>query len=254
MPEPLEVTHDAALGGRLRLTQPKRGHRFGHDAILLAAAVPAKPGDRVVDLGAGVGAAGLAVAARMPDIDLTLVEIEPALAALAAKNIEANGFSARARAVTLDACAGEAEFAAAGLSAGGFDHVLMNLPFNDESLQRSPDALRRRAHASEAGTFPLWTLSAARLLRAGGTLTLIWRAGDPETIVTALDGFGAIAILPVHSIEGEDPIRVIVRAAKGGTRTISNLPGFVLNDGARSETPAARAVLRDGGPLPFGDQ
>ena len=75
---------------RLRLRQPRRGHRVGHDAILLAAACPARAGERVVDLGAGVGAAGLALAARVPDTTVTLVEIDPELAALAAANAERN--------------------------------------------------------------------------------------------------------------------------------------------------------------------
>ena len=60
-----EFTEDAFLGGQLRLRQPKSGHRAGHDAMLLAAATAARPGDRVVDFGAGVGAAGLAVASRV---------------------------------------------------------------------------------------------------------------------------------------------------------------------------------------------
>ena len=78
-PKP-ETTDDAVLGGRLRLKQKKRGHRVGHDAILLAAATSAKAGDRVVDFGAGVGAAGLALAVRVPEVDVTLVEIDPELA------------------------------------------------------------------------------------------------------------------------------------------------------------------------------
>jgi tRNA1(Val) A37 N6-methylase TrmN6 len=66
----LELTEDAFLGGQLRVRQLKSGHRAGHDAVLLAAATPARPGDRVADLGAGVGVAGLAVARRVAGIDL----------------------------------------------------------------------------------------------------------------------------------------------------------------------------------------
>ena len=77
-----DVSEDAVLGGRLVLRQPLRGHRFGHDAILLAAAVAARAGERAVELGAGVGAAGLALARRVDGLDVTLVEIDPALAAL----------------------------------------------------------------------------------------------------------------------------------------------------------------------------
>ncbi len=73
-----EFTEDGFLGGQLRLRQPKSGHRAGHDAVLLAAATPARSGDRVADFGAGVGAAGLSVARRVAGIKLLLVEIAPA--------------------------------------------------------------------------------------------------------------------------------------------------------------------------------
>src|ERR1700690_1700133 len=86
MTEAGRFTEDAFLGGKLRLRQPKTGHRAGHDAMLLAAATPACPGDRVVDLGAGVGAAGLAVAKRVAGIELVLVEIDNGLAELARAN------------------------------------------------------------------------------------------------------------------------------------------------------------------------
>ena len=89
-----EFTEDAFLGGQLRLRQPKSGHRAGHDAMLLAAATPARSGDRVVDFGAGVGAAGLAVARRVAGIELVLVEIDQGLADLARGNAAANAIAA----------------------------------------------------------------------------------------------------------------------------------------------------------------
>src|SRR5438132_9286431 len=85
-----ETTEDAFLGGQLRLRQPKAGHRAGHDAMLLAAATAARPGGRVADFGAGVGAAGLAVAKRVPSVRIVLIEIDEALAALARQNATSN--------------------------------------------------------------------------------------------------------------------------------------------------------------------
>src|SRR6267143_57506 len=87
-------TEDAFLGGQLRLRQPKSGHRAGHDAMLLAAATSARSGDRVVDFGAGVGAAGLAVAKRVAGIELVLVEIDETLAGLARDNAASNAIAA----------------------------------------------------------------------------------------------------------------------------------------------------------------
>src|SRR6202167_6313893 len=124
-----EFTEDAFLGGQLRLRQPRSGHRAGHDAMLLAAATPARSGDRVVDFGAGVGAAGLAVAKRVAGVKLVLVEIDAALAALARGNADANAIAAEV--VVLDVTSAADAFAAAGLVPDSVDVVLMNPPFND---------------------------------------------------------------------------------------------------------------------------
>src|SRR5581483_1505034 len=123
-----QFTEDAFLGGRLRLRQPRSGHRSGHDAILLAAATTARAGDRVVEFGAGVGAAGLALAKRVDGIDLVLVEIDPQLARLACDNASANAIVADV--VVLDVTSTAEVFAAAGLKADSADAVLMNPPFN----------------------------------------------------------------------------------------------------------------------------
>ena len=111
-PDPGRFTEDAFLGGQLRLRQPKSGHRAGHDAMLLAAATLARSGDRVVDFGAGVGAAGLAVARRVAGIELVLVEIDPVLAALARGNAASNAIAADV--VVLDVASAAEAFAAAG--------------------------------------------------------------------------------------------------------------------------------------------
>ena len=105
-------TEDAILGGALTLRQPKRGHRVGHDAVLLAAATPARSGEHAVEFGAGVGAAGLALARRVAGLHVTLLDIDSELVALAAHNIESNRLSARVRAITLDVSAPPRAFTA----------------------------------------------------------------------------------------------------------------------------------------------
>ena len=240
------LSEDAVLGGRLRLRQPKRGHRVGHDAILLAAACPARAGERVVDLGAGVGAAGLAVAARVAGVTVTLVEIDPGLAALAASNGKANGLAERVSAVVLDVVAPARAFAAAGLAAETVAHVLMNPPFNDPARQRaSPDRQRRLAHAAPRAVLAAWIKTAARLLRPRGTLTLIWRADGLADVLAALDpAFGAVAVLPVHPKPAAPAIRVLIRGTKASRAPLALHPALVLADRAGRPTPEAEAVLR----------
>jgi tRNA1(Val) A37 N6-methylase TrmN6 len=250
--EAATITQDAVLGGRLRLRQPKRGHRVGHDAILLAAATGARSGDHVVDLGAGVGGAGLALAARVPGLHLTLVEIDAVLCGLAVENIALNGFAERARAVVGNA-EDVAGLAAAGLAPGSIDRILMNPPFNSAARhQGSPDRRRHSAHVAERGLLARWVAAAHALLKPAGTLTLIWRADGLPEVRDALAGiFGGIGVLPVLPREGAEAIRVLVRAAKGGQGAEVAYPALALNDGQNKPSAAAEAVLRSGQALPL---
>ena len=249
------ITEDAVLGGRLRLRQPRRGHRVGHDAILLAASCPARAGDDVVDLGAGVGAAGLALAARVEGTSVALVEIDPDLAALAAENAARNGLGARVRTVQLDVAAPARAFAARGFGAQCCARVLMNPPFNDAARHRlSPDARRRRAHAAAPSTLAAWIRTAARLLRPRGTLSLIWRADGLEQALCALaPAFGAVTLLPLHPKPGAPAIRILLCATKASRAPLAILPGLLLNDRAGRPTAEAEAVLRGGRALALGD-
>jgi tRNA1(Val) A37 N6-methylase TrmN6 len=247
------TSEDAVLGGRLVLRQPLCGHRVGHDAILLAAATAARPGEHAVDLGAGVGAAGLALARRIEGIKVTLVEIDPALAALSRGNAERNGLAASVRSVCLDVAAPAAAFAAAGLAAGSADRVLMNPPFNPLA-NPSPEANRRRAHAAAQDTLRQWLRTASRLLRPAGALTLIWRADGVTEVLTALaSGFGAVSLLPVYGKPDAPAIRVVVHAVKASRAPLKLLPGLLLADARGKPTDAAEAVLRGGAPLHLGE-
>jgi tRNA1(Val) A37 N6-methylase TrmN6 len=247
------TTDDAVLGGRLRLIQPRRGHRVGHDAILLAAATAARPGGHAVDLGAGVGAAGLALAVRVPDLSVTLVEIDGALVALSEQNIFRNALAGRVRAVTLDVTAPARELAAAGLGACSAAAVLMNPPFNDPERQNaSPDPGRRLAHVAARSGLARWVGTAARLLEPGGVVTLIWRAAGLADALDALaKAFGAVVVLPVHPRPHAPAVRILLRAVKASRAPLTLLAGFTLADENGRPTPEAEEILRHGALLPL---
>lgn len=250
----LETSEDAVLGGRLILRQPLTGHRVGHDAILLAAATCAHAGEHAVELGAGVGAAGLALARRVAGLTVTLVEIDDELAALARENAERNSLDDRVRAVCLDVGAPAVAFAAAGLAAEAAGCVLMNPPFNAVD-NPSPEPGRRMAYAASAGTLRQWVRTAARLLGPDGTLTLIWRADGLGEVLEALaSGFGAASILPIHGKPDTAAIRVLVRAIKGSRAPLKLLPGLLLADAQGKPTAEAEAILRGGAALPLGGE
>ncbi|QWG12141.1 methyltransferase [Bradyrhizobium sediminis] len=246
-----EFTEDAFLGGQLRLRQPRSGHRAGHDALLLAAATPAGPGERVVEFGAGVGAAGLAVARRVTGIDLVLVEIDAALAGLARGNAASNAIAAEA--IVLDVAAAADAFAAAGLTPDSADVVLMNPPFNDAARHRaSPDQARASAHVATASTLESWVHAARRILKSGGVLTLIWRADGIAEVLAALDrGFGSLAVLPVHGDPKAPAIRVLIRSIKGGRAPTQIHPALMLNDESGVPNKQVQEILAGKGVLPL---
>jgi tRNA1(Val) A37 N6-methylase TrmN6 len=244
----LETSENAVLGGRLRLRQPLTGHRVGHDAILLAAVTGGHAGEHVIDLGAGVGAAGLALAVRVAGLKVTLVEIDPALCALAEGNARLNNLADQVSVLAADSEDADA-LAAAGI--GGADRVLMNPPFHDATRQNlSPDPRRRLAHAAAPGLLRRWVASAARLLKPQGVLTLIWRADALAEVQSELTAeFSSIAVLPVYPRPDAPAIRVLVRAVKSGGGAPETFPGLILNDQHGKPTAAAETVLRGGGAL-----
>ena len=246
-----EITEDGFLGGQLRLRQPRSGHRAGHDAILLAAATPARSGDRVVDLGSGVGAAGLAVARRVKGIDLVLVEIDPALAELARNNASANAITADV--IVLDVEAGASAFDDFGLTPDSADVVLMNPPFNDPSRHRaSPDGVRQRAHVATATTLASWVHVARRILKSNGQLAMIWRADGIAEVLAALDrGFGSLEILPVHGEAASPAIRILVRATKGGRAPTRLHAALLLKEESGVPNKWVQEILAGKGELPL---
>lgn len=239
-------TLDAVLGGRLALAQPRSGHRVGHDAILLAAAAPADA-RTLVDLGAGVGAAGLAFLTRHKAAHGLLVEIDPDLCALAAANAARNALSGRCRVVEADVTRLARPSGPPEVAAGAADLVLMNPPFNDaHAHQASPDGARARAHAADTDLLEAWVKSAYRCLTASGRLCLIHRPEAVAAILAVLQGrFGAVELIPIHPAPTAPAVRLVVRAVKGRRTAPALLPGLVLTAADGTPSPAAQAILRD---------
>ncbi|MCV9939664.1 methyltransferase [Boseaceae bacterium BT-24-1] len=225
-----EIAEDRLLGGRLRLLQPVKGHRAGSDAVLLAAAVPELGEGPLADFGAGVGTVGLAVALQQPGLSVVLVERDPELAALAARNAELNGLAGRVH--TMVGVIGErnADLARDGLTAASMAWVAMNPPFFESGeVRESPIANRRAAHVA-GQSLEDWLKEARRVLKPGGGVSLIHRAEALGTILTGLGtGFGAIEIRPIHGQAERPAIRVIVSARLGSKKPAALLPALVLN-------------------------
>jgi len=255
-PNGIATTLDAFLGGRLVLLQPESGYRAGLDAVLLAATVPApavkgEPA-AIADLGAGVGAVGLAAVTRLPGLRAVMVERESALAALARENIIRNGLDDRASVIVADLEAPARELETVGFAADRFDYVVANPPFQIEGDGHPPpDPLKARAHVMPTGGVERWVRTMARLTRPGGTATMIHRADALPGLLAAFAGrFGALSILPIHPRAGEPAGRVIIAGRKGSRAPLSLLPGLVVHAAqGHGFSPMLEAILRHGAGL-----
>jgi tRNA1(Val) A37 N6-methylase TrmN6 len=239
------TTHDAFLGGRLRLRQPAAGHRAGTDAVLLAAAVPADATGLAIDVGAGIGAAGLTAALATPKLRLTLIEREPHLAALARANVKSNHVEDRAFVAEADLLSRES-CEAAGLEREAADLVLTNPPFLSAATARiSPNRDKASAHVIGAGGLDAWVRACLALLRPGGTFLIIHRADALADILHALSPrAGAHIILPIQARADRPATRILMRALKGRRTPLVLAPPLVLHNSDGTFTIFAEALHR----------
>ncbi|MFB9950405.1 tRNA1(Val) (adenine(37)-N6)-methyltransferase [Rhizobium puerariae] len=236
-------TIDAFHRGNFHVMQPKGGgHRSGVDAMLLAALVADDGPVRVADLGAGAGAAGLAVAARLGDATVALVERSPLMADYARRTLalsENAALAGRVDVLEADVTLTGRPRLAAGLEDEAYDHVIMNPPFNDASDRRTPDALKAEAHAMTEGLFEAWIRTAGAIMKPGGQLSLIARPQSIAEIIAACGKrFGGLEITAVHPRPDESATRILVTAVKGSrARLTFRAPLFVHGAEGHAFTP-----------------
>lgn len=246
---PADLTTDAFLGGRLTIRQPRAGYRAGVDPVLLAAAVPARAGEAVLELGCGAGAAALCLGRRVPGAGLVGLEVQADYAALARENAAANG-------IGLEVVEGDLARMPASLGARSFDHVMANPPyFRREAGTRAGDAGREIA-MGEGTPLAQWIEAGMRRLRPGGRFTLIQRAERLPDLIAAFAGRKvSLTVLPLAPREGREATLVILAAVKGGRAPFRLLAPLILHDGPAhlrdGEDYAApvRAILREGAAL-----
>lgn len=249
MPEflPEDLTRDAFLGGKLHLWQPRKGYRAGVDPVLLAATVPAQSGQRVLELGCGVGAASLCLGARVPGLTLTGVEVQPAYAALARMNEPAF------EVVEADLAQMPLE-----LRQRQFDHVLANPPYFDRDASIASRDSARETALGEQTPLAKWVEIAAKRLAPKGQAHFIHRAERLPDLIRALPhDMGSIEVLPIAPRVGRAAELVILRARKSGRGAFRLAAPLIMHAGdthlrdGDSYVPQIRAVLRDGAALPF---
>ncbi len=232
---------NSLLGGRVSLLQPADGYRAGMDAALLAAAVPAKSGDRVLEAGCGVGGVLTQIAARRPGVSLTGVERDPIAAGLAGQNAALNDLTGRMEAINADIGKGFAV-----LDQPRFDWAISNPPFfDDETALRAPAPAKRGAWIADDG-LAFWIRFLVDGVKDGGRIVIIHRADRLADLLALLGGkCGSIAVRPIQPYADQAAKRVLVHAIRSGKAPLRLLPALVLHDRSGAKhAPEAEAILR----------
>lgn len=245
---PPSLTEDAFLGGKLRVLQPEKGYRAGIDAVFLAAAVPAQPGEVVFEAGTGVGVASLCLLSRVPAVEVTGMEITARYAMMCEENAKRNGYGQQLRVLHGDVKDALRKDLSSMPQHGSFAHAFANPPYFEEGkVTPSPSLLKAAAHAFAPDDLELWIKVMTVMVGLRGTVTVIHR---PETLGKILasmeDKFGDIRVAPLYAREGTAASRVVVQGVRGSKAPMQLLPGLALHGADSSFTPDAEAVLRDG--------
>ncbi|MBV9522273.1 MAG: methyltransferase [Alphaproteobacteria bacterium] len=240
------MTEDPFFGGRIILRQPASGYRAAIDPVFLAAGVPAGAQDHILDMGCGVGAAALCLAARVPGCRIAGFEVQRDLVRLAGDNIQLNHISAR-----ISVMQGDLLKLPPRLAPGSFDHVMANPPFLEAGAATAPaDHGTAMARLEGAADLAAWVRAGLLMVRAKGSLTFIHRADRLEALLALLAGkAGEITVFPLWPGAGKPAKRVVLRARKAVATPTRLLPGMTLHLPDGRFTPAAEAVLRDAAPL-----
>lgn len=242
MAVPAALSEGTLLGGRVKLRQPVEGYRVAIDPVFLAAAVPATSGERILDIGCGVGAASLCLSVRVPECRVTGIERNRELVRLAVDNAALNGMSGR-----FDAMTGDLLHPPPRLEAG-FDHVMANPPHLAEGTATPPPHPgRAAAHVEGMADLAAWIRFALMMVRNKGAITLVHRADRLEALLSELNGrAGEIVVFPLWPGGDKPAKRVLIRARKGVAAPTRLAYGLVLHEADGRYTAGADAVLRDG--------
>jgi len=249
-----DITKDAFLGGKVYALQPKRGFRSGIDAVLLAASVPAKSGETVLEIGCGVGVASLCLAARVTGLGITGIELQSEYAALATQNAVANN-------ADMTICCADLRSLPVDLRQKQFNHVIMNPPYYDRTQgYAAKDAGRDIALA---GDTPLsdWIDTGIKRLAPKGTFTIIQHMTRLPEVLAAITGrLGSIQLRPIAAHSTAAPGLFLLQAKHSGRSPFEMmlpliLHGALVNKGdIESYTRQVKAILRDGASFSIGNR
>ena len=247
--EATDYSIDDFLGGAVRLKQPIDGYRVSMDTLLLAASVPAQPGDAILDAGTGSAGAALCLAHRVSGVHVTGIELQEEMAEYGTDNVALNDMDDRVTVLQGDITSPPAQ-----LKAGSFDHVIVNPPYMPSGkAKRSLSQTKGLAHMEKSVSLKGWVNFCVDMARYKGSITFVYRADRLDELLSRLYGrVGDLRLCPLWPHKDEAAKLVLVQGRKGVSGGMVILPGLVLHGEGQDYTVEAEAILRRGGELNMG--
>lgn len=242
----VDFTQDYLLDGRITIHQPVHGYRVAIDPVFLAASVQADSEDTILDIGAGIGAAALCLALRLPECRVIGLELQPEMVRLAVKNVNLNHLRGR-----VEILHGDLMHAPPRLAAGTYAHVMVNPPYLEAAkINYSPHENKSTANVEGEASLDQWAKFCLLMVRPKGTIIFIHRADRLDHILGLFAGkVGDISVYPLWPRKEKAAKRVIIRVRKNSNTPLKLLPGMVLHDPDGRYSREAEHILRDGSPL-----
>ena len=231
-------TVDAFLGGRVLLKQSDDGLKGTSDSVLVAAAVPAKPKETILDVGVGNGVISLCLNARVSELSFTGIDCQKDLLDLAKENARSNGLN-------FSAILANIGIIPSPLHGQQFNHVVTNPPFYTEPHKRKNTRQAVACHQDLSLTE--WLKFCLRHVRAKGSISIIHRTEALPEILTVLEGkIGALEIFPIASKRNEPAKRIIVRGRMNSRKPLCLHAPIVMHEPDGQQTKEADQLLRTG--------
>lgn len=235
---------DALWTGGLRFCFGDGAFKPSTDTFLLGGFAAVRSGERVCDLGAGIGLLGLLLLGRERDLHITNIDRDETACAMASRSAAANGLEEKITVLCTDL-----RDRAALPQAGSFDVCVANPPYFPPRSGAVAQGQRGTARAELTCNFDELCAATAYLLRSGGRFYLVHRAERTAELLETLRR---------HQLEPKElrfvqkdaatPPRLVLLGCRrhGGTGLTVHTPLLLQADGGESEE-LRRIYFRDRG-------